>query len=92
MCPIGAALQIIAYAVLTPAPPFPVLVIMYAINGIGIAMQVWTQKILFMSDIHSGFSQDSQANAFVASVRENKPHKMGLIHAVYGAHPASFVL
>lgn len=33
-------LQVIAYALQAPAPPFPVFVIAYVINGVGIAMQV----------------------------------------------------
>ncbi|CAE6402613.1 unnamed protein product [Rhizoctonia solani] len=35
----GGVLQIIAYAILAPAPPFPVMCISYAINGFGIALQ-----------------------------------------------------
>ncbi|KAL4257242.1 Major Facilitator Superfamily Transporter [Pleurotus pulmonarius] len=36
---LGSMLQVIAYALQTPAPPFPVFVIAYVINGVGIAMQ-----------------------------------------------------
>ncbi|KAL1745818.1 major facilitator superfamily domain-containing protein [Schizophyllum fasciatum] len=36
---IGAALQIVAYAIDAIAPPFPVLCIAYAINGFGMAVQ-----------------------------------------------------
>ncbi|KAI4520809.1 MFS general substrate transporter [Schizophyllum commune Loenen D] len=37
--PQGSALQTIAYAIDSPAPPFPVLCIAYAINGVGMAIQ-----------------------------------------------------
>ncbi|KAF8587192.1 MFS general substrate transporter [Ramaria rubella] len=36
---LGAIAQMIAYAIMAPAPPFPVLVTAYAINGVGIALQ-----------------------------------------------------
>ncbi|CAE6389133.1 unnamed protein product [Rhizoctonia solani] len=35
---LGSVLQILAYAVLAPSPPFPVMCISYAINGFGIAL------------------------------------------------------
>ncbi|CAE6416259.1 unnamed protein product [Rhizoctonia solani] len=35
---LGAALQILAYSILTPAPPFPILCISYALNGFGVAL------------------------------------------------------
>ncbi|KAK7684562.1 hypothetical protein QCA50_012509 [Cerrena zonata] len=35
----GSVAQIVAYAIDTPAPPFPALVFAYAINGFGIALQ-----------------------------------------------------
>ena len=31
--------QVIGYAIDTPAPPFPALVLAYAINGFGLALQ-----------------------------------------------------
>ncbi|QRW19083.1 major facilitator superfamily transporter [Rhizoctonia solani] len=36
---LGSVLQILAYAVLAPTPPFPVMCISYAINGFGIGLQ-----------------------------------------------------
>ncbi|KEP54263.1 MFS general substrate transporter [Rhizoctonia solani 123E] len=36
---LGALLQILAYSILAPALPFPVMCIAYAINGFGIALQ-----------------------------------------------------
>ncbi|CAE6460672.1 unnamed protein product [Rhizoctonia solani] len=35
---LGGVLQILAYAVLAPAPPFPVMCVLYAVNGFGIAL------------------------------------------------------
>lgn len=36
----GSVFQVIAYALQAPALPFPVFAISYAINGVGIALQV----------------------------------------------------
>ncbi|CUA77505.1 Gallate transporter [Rhizoctonia solani] len=36
---LGAVLQVLAYSILAPALPFPVMCIAYAINGFGIALQ-----------------------------------------------------
>jgi len=36
----GSLCQIVAYAIQCAAPPFPLFVISYAINGVGIAVQV----------------------------------------------------
>lgn len=36
---LGALCQVVAYAVQSPAPPFPVLVIFSALNGFGMAIQ-----------------------------------------------------
>ena len=35
----GSVAQVIGYAIDTPAPPFPALVLAYAINGFGLALQ-----------------------------------------------------
>lgn len=35
----GSAAQVVAYAIDSPAPPFPVLVMAYAINGFGLGLQ-----------------------------------------------------
>lgn len=37
---LGSIAQCIGYALQAPAPPFPVIVLAYAINGFGIALQV----------------------------------------------------
>ena len=37
---LGAICQVVAYAIQCSAPPFPVFVMAYTINGIGIALQV----------------------------------------------------
>ncbi|KAJ1311652.1 hypothetical protein OPQ81_010127 [Rhizoctonia solani] len=36
---LGAVLQVVAYSILAPALPFPVMCVAYAINGFGIALQ-----------------------------------------------------
>ncbi|KAG8999477.1 hypothetical protein FRB93_013216 [Tulasnella sp. JGI-2019a] len=38
-CASAAAVQAVAYAVMSPAPPFPVLCVFSAVNGFGIALQ-----------------------------------------------------
>lgn len=37
---IGAVAQVIAYILTAPAPPFPVFILGFAINGFGVALQV----------------------------------------------------
>lgn len=37
---LGSVAQVIGYALEAPAPPFPVFVLGYAINGFGLALQV----------------------------------------------------
>ena len=37
---IGAAVQVIGYAISVPAPPYPVLVFAYFTTGFGVALQV----------------------------------------------------
>lgn len=39
-CYLGSVAQVIGYALEAPAPPFPVFVLGYAINGFGLALQV----------------------------------------------------
>ena len=36
---IGATAQTVGYIINSPAPPFPVLVLSFAINGFGLALQ-----------------------------------------------------
>ncbi|CAE6453923.1 unnamed protein product [Rhizoctonia solani] len=69
---LGAVLQVLAYSILAPALPFPVMCVAYAINGFG----------KYASSIAL---QDAQANGFVAELPNNASAKMGLLHAVYGA-------
>ncbi|KAJ7108526.1 major facilitator superfamily domain-containing protein [Mycena epipterygia] len=63
----GALCQIVTYTIQAPAPPFPLFVISFAINGVGVAIQ------------------NSQTNAYVASLRHNSELYMGMLHASYGA-------
>ena len=37
---LGSILQVIAYAIQSSAPPFPVFVLAYFINGVGMSFQV----------------------------------------------------
>lgn len=41
----GALAQVVAFAIEAPAPPFPALVLGYAINGFGAALQVCNFEI-----------------------------------------------
>lgn len=36
----GSIFQVIGYAIDSPAPPFPVFVLAFALNGFGVALQV----------------------------------------------------
>ncbi|CAE6523018.1 unnamed protein product [Rhizoctonia solani] len=72
---LGGVLQVLAYSILAPALPFPVMCIAYAING-----------FVFCVTRNKGIAlQDAQANGFVAELPNNASAKMGLLHAVYGA-------
>ncbi|KAF8265759.1 major facilitator superfamily domain-containing protein [Lactarius quietus] len=63
---LGSAAQMVAFGIQASAPPFPLFVIAYAINGFGASFEV------------------AQANSFVASYKDNKATKMGVLHAAYG--------
>lgn len=41
---IGAFVQVVGYALAAPAPPFPVFVLGYAMNGFGLSLQVDSQR------------------------------------------------
>lgn len=81
----GAALPLIGYALQSPAPPFPVFVIGFAVNGFGFALQVHLSKtVYFYGLLIRLVSQDAVANGYVACLKENPEAKMGILHAVYG--------
>jgi hypothetical protein len=42
----GAAVQVVGYAIMAPAPPFPVLVLGYFLNGFGLSFQVSHMTVL----------------------------------------------
>ncbi|KAF8155523.1 MFS general substrate transporter [Crassisporium funariophilum] len=71
----GCLCQVVAFAIQAAAPPFPVFVMAYAINGMGLALQ------------------DAQANAFIATMKNNSATKMGILHSIYslGAFLSPFV-
>ncbi|KAF5381330.1 hypothetical protein D9615_008381 [Tricholomella constricta] len=73
--------KVVAYTLMAPALPFPALVVAYAINGVGIALQANILR-----------QQDAQANGFVASLESHAETKMGVLHAVYGLSLANTVL
>lgn len=79
---LGSACQVIAYTIQAPAPPFPLFVIAFAINGFGIGLQV--NSTIFQIWIFWPSFQDAQANGYVASYEEGAETKMGIMHAVYG--------
>ena len=84
---LGALLQIVGYSMMSPAPPFPALVLGLAVNGIGRPLQVsrlrYSDDYILTKEL---YFKDSQANAFVACARDNKSLKLGLIHALYGTY------
>ena len=91
----GSLAQVVGYVLEAPAPPFPVFVLGYAFNGFGVALQVrhdyWTREFSasYKTDLRG---QDAGANAFVASLKDNASTKMGILHAVYGAHLLGLLL
>jgi hypothetical protein len=76
--------QIIGYSLMAPAPPFPVLVIGYVINGFGLALQVRFFRGAFHRLMY--ILKDAQANGFVASLKDDAATKMHLLHAAYGLY------
>ncbi|GLB45227.1 putative MFS general substrate transporter [Lyophyllum shimeji] len=81
---IGSLFEVVAYSLMVPALPFPVLAIAYFINGIGIAMQESLPRSGCSGASDHDF-QDAQASGYVAALERNAEAKMGLLHAVYGA-------
>ena len=82
-CSPGALAQVVGYALSAPAPPFPVFVLGYAINGFGLSLQVTVISLTTRSR-GSRLAQDAGANGFVACLKDNAATKMGILHAVYG--------
>ena len=76
----------VGYAFEAPAPPFPVFVLGYAINGFGMGLQARVYYSLSMCSLRTCQSQDAGSNGFVASLKENAAIKMGILHAIYGTH------
>jgi hypothetical protein len=65
--------------------PFPGFILGYAINGIGLALQVELLVGWFLIHLIR-ITQDAQANGFVASLKDNPEAKMGMLHAAYGKY------
>lgn len=78
---LGAFLQAIAYAISAAALPFPALCVAYAINGVGMALQVGF-LVFFLSS--AWFLKDGQANGYIATLKRKPEKKMGILHAAYG--------
>jgi hypothetical protein len=79
----------IAYTLQAPALPFPVFALSYAINGIGMALQVCVLPFFRLKYIYSYLisnSKDAQANGYVATLKDNAETKMGILHAAYGMY------
>lgn len=88
---IGSVAQIIGYSLEAPAPPFPVFVLGYAVNGFGLSLQVRPNRnsafrSLYTIMTHLPSFQDAGANGFVACLKDNTSSKMSILHAVYGPY------
>jgi len=91
---LGSILQIIAYALQSPAPPFPVFVMAFTINGFGIALQVdffFLSFWCFHNLLYFHVMQDAQDNGLVSSLKHQAEAKMGILHAVYGEFSSPFI-
>ncbi|KAJ6487637.1 MFS general substrate transporter [Mycena sanguinolenta] len=73
MLVLGAFLQVAAYSLQAPAPPFPLFVISFSLSGFGIGPPSFRM-------------QNAQTNAYVASLRLNSELYMGMLHASYGEY------
>ena len=76
----------VGYAFEAPAPPFPVFVLGYAINGFGMGLQARVYYSLSMCSLRTCQSQDAGSNGFVAPLKENAAPKIDILHAIYGAY------
>ncbi|KAF9558509.1 MFS general substrate transporter [Agrocybe pediades] len=73
----GALCQVVAYSIQCTAPPFPVFVMAYTINGAGISLQARISSCA--TRIHV-----AQAMGFVASLRHRPEVKMSFLTSAYG--------
>lgn len=86
----GAVLQVIGYALEAPAPPFPVFVLGYMINGFGLALQVSTHAYYrggATANATLSALKNAGSNGYVAALKENTATKFGILHAIYGMSP-----
>ncbi|KAJ1311159.1 hypothetical protein OPQ81_009660 [Rhizoctonia solani] len=81
---LGGVLQILAYAMLAPAPPFAVMCISYAINGFGKSANGTITQLLDLN-ITGTALQSAQSNGFIAELPNNTSAKLGLLHTGYAA-------
>ncbi|CAE6426744.1 unnamed protein product [Rhizoctonia solani] len=80
---LGGICQALAYLMLVPALPFPVMSVAFVINGLGWFLYTFADQVTYD---HKGIGlQVTQANGFVSVLRNNLSAKMGIIHSLYGA-------
>ncbi|KAK2462133.1 hypothetical protein APHAL10511_005831 [Amanita phalloides] len=79
---LGSLLPIIGYSLQASAPPFPVYVMAFTINGIGMAFLV--RDLLLLLSHRLDPIQDALPNGFVAALKNHAHTKMGILHAAYG--------
>jgi len=75
-------MQIIAFAIKAAGPPFPVFILAYVLNGVGMALEVC--PISSLERWCSICRKDALANGYVGSLKSHAETKMGIMHAAYG--------
>ncbi|CAE7086840.1 unnamed protein product [Rhizoctonia solani] len=84
---LGGMLQILAYTMLAPAPPFSVMCICEFQFHFKAVFRI-TQQAYIQAYAINGFGigfQNAQSNGFIAELPNNTSAKLGLLHAGYGA-------
>ena len=82
---LGSICQLVAYAIMITAPPFPLLLCAYLIVGFGISLQVsYLASLLARFHSFHEYLQNAQANGFVSSLQQHMSTKLGMMHAAYG--------
>lgn len=88
----GAVTQLAGYALEAAAPPFPVFVLGYFLNGFGLALQVSVLHAAARRHRHLVvLVQEAGANGYVSSIAKNPSLKIAFMHAIYGGPVAHHV-
>ena len=82
---LAATSQVFGYVLAAPAPPSPVFLLGYLLNGFGISLQVlhYSLSRQFLPSLHRT-SQLSASNSFVTSYKDGVSTRLAVLHSFYG--------